>query len=499
MGEASGTAELLQDAEPPALYETKQVHLQSQGRDVLVVSDLHLGPGRGPDGTYPGTENFFADAAFARFIAHASSRTQAHKAILVLNGDVLDFFRVDTVPATQSELHQWQATLASLGIAKTIDELRASIDKKEKLYGLKTHDFKSVWKLDRIVAGHVEAFDALASWVSAGHMVAFVKGNHDLDLFWRPVRDLLRLRVAEHLGRARQMKTEDALRHVLPLMVFVDKRLVIDGAVAIEHGHPYDKFSHVVGGALRPGGAELNLPFGSFFNRYLLNPLERVYPYLDNIRPRENLLPLLIRERFPLALNVLFRHIPFMFLMIPKHYYRYMLRRFLTVAVAALIPVGLFLWQEGAAVSQWIASTQPPRDSATGGTLTGFFLDGVKNLAWLVLSYFLARLVAYFHLDEANSLNDAGLALLHAHPEYRVVVFGHTHNPDQLEWQGRWFYNTGTWVPIVETTVGELREDRCYTFLHLRSGTGGALKPGVLERWNDDAGRGERLAVVRRR
>src|SRR2546427_1927017 len=46
------------------------------------------------------------------------------------------------------------------------------------------------------------------------------------------------------------------------------------------------------------GGLELNLPFGSFFNRYLLNRIELVFPYLDNVRPRQNLLPMLFEKDF---------------------------------------------------------------------------------------------------------------------------------------------------------------------------------------------------------
>ena len=74
------------------------------------------------------------------------------------------------------------------------------------------------------------------------------------------------------------------------------------------------------------------------------------------------------------------------------------------------------------------------------------------------------------------------------------MTFGHTHNPDQLGVDGRRYCNTGTWIPVVEISTTELREDRTYTFLEIDRGANGG--PAHLQRWNDDAGRADLLSVI---
>ena len=76
---------------------------------------------------------------------------------------------------------------------------------------------------------------------------------------------------------------------------------------------------------------------------------------------------------------------------------------------------------------------------------------------------------------------------------------GHTHNPQQFNEGGRWFYNTGTWIPIVETSTGELRKDCTYTFLHFKRDATGGLQPTSLQRWDDEAERFEYLPIVTRK
>jgi len=73
---------------------------------------------------------------------------------------------------------------------------------------------------------------------------------------------------------------------------------------------------------------------------------------------------------------------------------------------------------------------------------------------------------------------------------------GHTHNPEQFREQERWYFNTGTWIPIVEASSQAIREDRTYTYLHFRHDETGALQPAVLMRWNDDARSSEPLVLL---
>ena len=93
------------------------VPFDAQQREIFVVSDLHLAAGRGLDGNYEGTENFFADDSFARFLLDL--RTQQKGMVLVINGDFVDFLRVDRTPQHDSDYAAWEQELSKIGIAKS--------------------------------------------------------------------------------------------------------------------------------------------------------------------------------------------------------------------------------------------------------------------------------------------------------------------------------------------------------------------------------------------
>jgi len=78
--------------------DAKTVQAKSLGKDLYIVSDLHLAAGTGNNGTYGGTENFFADKSFQRFIRFASAGNSSNKTILIINGDFIDFLRVVEIP-----------------------------------------------------------------------------------------------------------------------------------------------------------------------------------------------------------------------------------------------------------------------------------------------------------------------------------------------------------------------------------------------------------------
>ncbi len=481
--------------------------LKADGRDLYIVSDLHLSSGTEHDGSYTGTENFFADGSFQRFLRSVSDESEPGRAILAINGDFVDFLRIVKRPRAEADFSAWATLLSQLGIERSVDQLRRSITPKEITYGLKTNDYKSAWKLAAAVDGHQQFFDALADWLAHRNLLVILKGNHDLEWYWPAVRNTLRLKLAERVARgAAGSRLRRALEDVvIPGVRFVGHALLVDGEVYIEHGHMYDKFSHVLGAPVLSGkkNAELNIPFGSFFNRYLINLVELDFPYFDNVRPQTSLLPLLFRERFFLGLKVLFVHFPFMLQMIQKKYYEYMLNRALVFSLAVGIPGALVLWEVWNILSGTLSQFA---GSGPSSPFLKFLSDQATNavvgLLGAGLSYGLARLTAWLQLEEPGSLDTFGRGKLNEHPGYRIVTFGHTHNPDQfvvaspVHPSGRWFYNTGTWVPVVEISSAEVRQDRTYTFLHLQN-TGGGLQPGRLERWNDDAGRPEPMTLVR--
>jgi len=471
-------ADLLQSCEGTTLapaYGSPLVELSAAG-DILTVSDFHLAGGRS-GGVYHGTENFFADEAFHRFLRHVASRA-GPDALLIVNGDFVDFIRITDLPVNETDFKWWSQQLAELGIERPIEELRRSIDKRERQYGLKTHDFKSVYKLAVAERGHPAVFRALAEWVAAGHRLVFVKGNHDLEWYWPAVRNCMRLILAKRMASSGQ-DVQEALRRVLPLVLFVDDRLVVNGELYLEHGHRYDRYARVIGSPAI-NGEELNLPFGLFLNRYVINKIELDFPFYTKVRPAEKLLPMLFRERFFLGLKVLFYHAPLALLTIPKKYYRYLLRRVLPLAAALVLPLVALA-----------VLLYPAVKEAAG-------MPAVRTLASLAMpavSYFAARIVAWLQLAEPDTLAAPARRVLAEHPSVRRVLMGHTHNPEQFEQAGRWYHNTGTWIPVIEAASGALRENRSYVFLEIQRRSG---RDPLLECWNDDAQRAEDLAVVDR-
>jgi hypothetical protein len=67
-------------------YGAPLVELNSEGRPIFVVSDLHAGAGLGDDGTYDGLENFFADAALVRFLEWAHPAVHGPHGAVVAHG-----------------------------------------------------------------------------------------------------------------------------------------------------------------------------------------------------------------------------------------------------------------------------------------------------------------------------------------------------------------------------------------------------------------------------
>jgi UDP-2,3-diacylglucosamine pyrophosphatase LpxH len=476
------------EAAPANTYGADVVNIQCADAYVFVISDLHVGAGLSGDGVYDGLENFLADQAFGRFLDWAHHRSAGRSAILVINGDFVDFIRIVTLPASDADFVYWRDTLAQLGLEYSLESLRHSLTKKERQFGLKTHDYKSVFKLMVAVHGHRLLFDALAVWLHRGHQLVVTKGNHDLEWYWPAVRNYLRLVLAERLcQRCGAADIAQALAgQVLPRLAFADNAVSLDGDVYIEHGHRYDRYTRVLGSPVLRTGKELNIPFGSFFNRYLINTVELYYPFADKVRPAENLLALMVREHFFVALKLLFRHIPFVLRIIPKRYFRYLLARALPLAAALVLPLAAVAWS----LRHFIVSL------IGRGSASGLVSKIEQDIGAPVLSYFLGRLVAYLQLREPSDLDEPARELLRQHPRYRLATFGHTHNPTQFNLGKSRYCNTGTWIPVVEISTADVREDRTYTFLELRFGPDGLAGEPFLHRWNDDAGRAEPLVVV---
>ena len=494
-------------ADFPQMTEPRR--FESVNEEIFIISDLHIASGRDRLGVNTGSENFFADEAFSRFLQHSHgiARQAGKRGLLIINGDSFDFLRVSEIPHSTEAFTIWQRELHKLGIEKSPAELTSSISSRECQFGLETDDFKTIYKLIRIRHGHPAFFAALGIWMASGHRLLMTKGNHDLELVWPAVRNYIRLILAEEMSAlAGSQSLEELLEaRIIPNVHFFDDAVLIGEELYIEHGHRYDKFTIPLDDPFiqLKKGKQINLPFGSFFNRYLINRLELAYPFLDKVRPAGNLIPILVRENLPLAIRVFFRQIPLLLriLRTNKRYTWFMLRRVIPLLLALIPILAYLLW----AFWPYFSKSQPANASAGQQTsilksLGGTFLRAVGSAGSLILSYLVARLVAFFQLVEPSSLNAYARHVINrSGRQYRVMTMGHTHNPDACiaRTDEAHFYNSGTWIPVIEIATAEVRQDKIYTFLHLATDARGSLLPhDNLRRWNDDAGRDDPQLII---
>lgn len=244
-------------------------HAAPDDRAVVILSDLHLGPGRDPQtGRWSRLEDFFYDRELAAFLDHLRARGRAEGPVrLILNGDVFDFLLVTEVP-DPTEAH-------GLGL---------TLHRAERKFGLRATEAGSVWKLARIVEGHPRVFDALGALVAEGAELVVLPGNHDPEVFFPAVqRALTDAIVGRAVGAERGRAELEGRIRFTPWFWYEPGRLFV------EHGHQYDD-SSVLSNLLfplepgRPKGApaQVDLPVSSLFVRYLHNTLKRRNPYTRN-------------------------------------------------------------------------------------------------------------------------------------------------------------------------------------------------------------------------
>jgi len=187
---------------------------------LLVLSDVHLGSDLNDFG-HPIPRSRRVDEDLVKLIRHY--RTVAPPSArwrLVVAGDFIDFVGM----AVRAE-----------GI-----ELATERSDEEREHGLGNAVDHVRIKLRLVVERHRDVFDALADFVAAGHALAFVHGNHDLELYWDAVKDDLRALLLAR-ARAAQNSAIDGPAFEQRI-VFHPWFFYAAGLAYIEHGHQYDPF-----------------------------------------------------------------------------------------------------------------------------------------------------------------------------------------------------------------------------------------------------------------
>lgn len=166
----------------------------------IVVSDFHLGAGRqGVNGAINDHEDFVSDRAFVDMLEYYRTAEYADAEVeLILNGDTFEF----------------------LGLTDPDDPDPDVITAR-----------KSLAKVDQIIDGHAELFDAVRTFADGDRRsVTVMVGNHDQDLLFEEVQARLKARVHPDL-------------RILPDVYFFD-------GVHLEHGHQHDRHNSFESGKI---------------------------------------------------------------------------------------------------------------------------------------------------------------------------------------------------------------------------------------------------------
>jgi UDP-2,3-diacylglucosamine pyrophosphatase LpxH len=183
---------------------------------LLVFSDVHLGSDLQDGAVNRARRSLSVDVDLVRLLAHyRAERPPADRWRIVIAGDFIDFIGV-TLPAD-----------ASLATPPTEEELE---------HGLGSAEDHARLKLKRVAVRHADVFGALAAFVSDGHALTIVHGNHDIEFHWDGVKDDFRAILRSLVPAAAVDQGFEARIEFNPWFFWRD------GVAYIEHGHQYDPF-----------------------------------------------------------------------------------------------------------------------------------------------------------------------------------------------------------------------------------------------------------------
>ena len=248
----------------------------------IVLSDFHLGAGRREEGN--ALEDFTSDREFAALVDQviAESNGSGADVELIFDGDMFEMFQLPSV-----DLFDPTATYTS-----------------KECYSSAEPD--SERKVALAIAGHPLFFDALRRFIQHSpprRTVTFIKGNHDILVFWPAVHDLIRQTLGATARRA-------------PLVEFAERSISREG-IYVEHGNEYSLFLDRVPNMEEPIDPNrpdsLTWPPGAKFVMDVFNEWERKRYWLDGVKPMTSLIwyALAYDRRFALwAIPKLLRALP---------------------------------------------------------------------------------------------------------------------------------------------------------------------------------------------
>jgi len=467
------------------------------GRDIVIISDLHMSAGRDErTGTFDRNEDFFYDGAFGRFVDHLieRAREEERRWRLVILGDFVDFLQVNPYRFSGHEIGD-------------------------------TSSESTLVKLEIIARGHKAVFKALGNFIKEGHLLDIVLGNHDVEFVWPDVQKLFRELVSRYAGS-----------DVGGSIAFHRWIFYVPGVVYADHGHQYDarnSFINPLSPFLPPENKKIELPLGSFFVLYLFNEIERGDPFADNVKPSTLYIRWALRHHPQQALKALRLYPEFFRRVMEKtgpptanpeaqvKDRRETLRHYaqqIGLSVATVEEIDRRLARIPTVREELRQFEALLRSVGLGGPLLAAGLEGYQVFRRLWSGDRLPRtqsaetglLITHDEQPEvpgtqsnnylfttAREIHDLLLKDGQGVPAY---IFGHTHNAEQFpisEGEARYF-NSGTWTPLMPHRFDLLTTRELFTFVEVTRYPWQPEKavPELLL-WNDVANRAEPLTRLK--
>jgi UDP-2,3-diacylglucosamine pyrophosphatase LpxH len=306
-------------------------------RELIVLSDLHLGRGKNPrTGRFHRLEAFFHDAEFEAFCAYLidDARRRAVALRMIIAGDAFDLLRVDDDRPADADADAAVGAGGNAGAdtaagADATGGFGANASKTTGTGAARRGEVGGRQPLsspaaaaalvEAIVRGHPGFVAGLAKLIAAGHDLVFLPGNHDIELQWRAPQQRVRAAIAQALTSIASFSPEAAEAAVAARLSFAPWFYQEPGRIWIEHGSQYDHegaFRYPLRGAdtpLPPAALERDFPLGNFFQRYLFNGFGATAFIVPSSDASERYVRWMLVHRPGQIARTIARHVPFIF------------------------------------------------------------------------------------------------------------------------------------------------------------------------------------------
>ncbi len=239
-------------------------------RELLIVSDMHVGRSckeiTGFAQLRPDPE---FDQAFIDLLDVYTANREAQWR-LVLGGDFIDFMEVVVAPGAKGFLDL---------------KLTFEVTDEEREFGLGSEAERVLVKLDKTFQYHGAFFRRLAAFVKAGGELVLVRGNHDVEFYWRKVQKVFRKMLAdlafhgEHLDVDQVIEQRNSFQERIQFLPWI---YLEPGRIYFEHGHQYDEycsFDHWLHPVSPTNPRRIDTPISSFAMRYFVNLMVDFAPH----------------------------------------------------------------------------------------------------------------------------------------------------------------------------------------------------------------------------